>query len=57
MLGDDSVMVVVDGVRVRRDEAERLGISLAAPSAPGDDEKPKQKRRTPPNKARTPANK
>lgn len=51
----DDLMVVVDGVRVRRDEAEALGISLASP--PLGDDIPKTKARTPANKQRTPANK
>lgn len=55
-------MVVVNGVRVRRDEAAALGIkipgaaaSVPAPETSDDDEQTKTK--PAPRKARTPANK
>lgn len=64
MLGNPDVIAVVDGVRVRRDEAAALGITIpdAAAPAPADGEdtapeKPTRKARTPANKARTPSNK
>lgn len=65
MAGDD-VTVVVNGIRVRRDEAAALGIELPGATAPapettGDDEasdKPAaRKARRPANKQRTPTNK
>ena len=55
----DDVMVVVDGVRVRRDEAAALGIKLPSAAAPApettDDDAAKDK--PAPRKSRTPANK
>ncbi|GAA1333112.1 hypothetical protein GCM10009592_26570 [Brachybacterium rhamnosum] len=63
MAGDD-VMVVVDGVRVRRDEADALGIKVPGASAPApapetddDAKRPARKQRTVPNKQRTASNK
>ena len=64
MAGDD-VMVVVDGVRVRRDEAAALGIKVPGASAPApapenaddDAKRPARKQRTVPNKQRTASNK
>lgn len=51
--------VIVDGVRVRVDEAAALGITIpgaAAPSAPETDDKPADDKPAP-AKSRTPANK
>lgn len=59
MRRDDDVMVVVDGVRVRRDEADALGIKVPSAPAPApattDDDSTEQK--PAPRKSRTPANK
>lgn len=68
MAGDDGIIVVVGGVRVRRDEATALGIVIPdavaspvpAPQTVEDDEdgdEPKRKSRTPANKGRRAANK
>lgn len=65
MAGDD-VIVVVDGVRVRRDEASALGITVPGADAPapppentddGETKRPARKQRTVPNKQRTASNK
>lgn len=60
MWGDGDQIVVVDGVRVRRDEAGALGITIPGASAPApetvadEDTEPAKPAR---GKSRTPANK
>ena len=59
MAGDD-VTVVVDGVRVRRDEAAALGIKVpgaAAPAPEPADDPTADEDKPAPRKSRTPANK
>ncbi|HEX7352493.1 hypothetical protein [Brachybacterium sp.] len=60
MAGDD-VTVVVNGIRVRRDEAAALGIKLPGVAAPAPetaaDEDEKTEDKPAARKARTPANK
>lgn len=51
---DDSVMVIIDGVRVRRDEVEARGLTLPGP-APADEDKVDETKA--PAKARTASNK
>lgn len=58
MRHDDGLMVVVGGVRVRRDEAGALGVKVPSAPAPAPeitDDEPKDKPAA--RKARTPANK
>lgn len=60
MRHDDGLMVVVGGVRVRRDEAGALGLKIPSAPAPAPeitDDEPTDPKKPAGRKARTPANK